>query len=129
MAGDMKATTRLFLCGGNGGMWQQRIFYVFKDELARGDVPKSVQCYMHESGATEEEARGYIKEMIGDAWKKLNKERTLANSQFSREYIEYAANMARMAQFMYGEGDGHGRPEITKSHQSSLLFNPIKGTK
>ncbi|KAI3687932.1 hypothetical protein L1987_81637 [Smallanthus sonchifolius] len=99
------------------------------DELARGDVPKSVQCYMHESGATEEEARGYIKEMIRDAWKKLNKERTLANSQFSREYIEYAANTARMAQFMYGEGDGHGRPEITKSHISSLLFNPIQGTK
>ncbi|KAI3687945.1 hypothetical protein L1987_81650 [Smallanthus sonchifolius] len=99
------------------------------DELARGDIPKSVQCYMHESGATEEEARGYIKEMIRDAWKKLNKERALANSQFSREYIEYATNMARMAQFMYGEGDGHGRPEITKSHLSSLLFNPIQGTK
>ncbi|KAI3687971.1 hypothetical protein L1987_81676 [Smallanthus sonchifolius] len=99
------------------------------DELARGDAPKSVQCYMHENGATEEEARGYIKEMIRDAWKKLNKERALANSQFSREYIEYAANMARMAQFMYREGDGHGSPEITKSHLSSLLFNPIKGTK
>ncbi|KAI3687934.1 hypothetical protein L1987_81639 [Smallanthus sonchifolius] len=56
---------------------------------------------MHESGATEEEARGYIKEMIRDAWKKLNKERALANSQVSREYIEYATNMARMAQFIW----------------------------
>ncbi|KAI3687944.1 hypothetical protein L1987_81649 [Smallanthus sonchifolius] len=86
-------------------------------------------CHMHESGATEEEARGYIKEMIRDAWKKLNKERALANSQVSREYIEYATNMARMAQFMYGEGDGHGRPEIIKSHISSLIFNPIQVTK
>ncbi|CAF1919845.1 BnaC02g34480D [Brassica napus] len=25
------------------------------DELARGDVLKSVQCYMHEAGASEEE--------------------------------------------------------------------------
>ncbi|KAJ0848853.1 putative R-linalool synthase [Helianthus annuus] len=99
------------------------------DELARGDIPKSIQCYMHESGATEEEARKYIKEMIRDTWKKLNKERTRANSQFSREYVEYASNMARMAQFMYGEGDGHGRPDITKSHLSSLLFNAIEGTK
>ncbi|XP_076938731.1 R-linalool synthase QH5, chloroplastic-like [Bidens hawaiensis] len=95
------------------------------DELARGDVPKSIQCYMHESGATEEEARKYIKELIADAWKKLNKERMLANTQFSREHIEYASNMARMAQFMYGKGDGHGRPDITKAYLSSLLFSPI----
>ncbi|KAI3822626.1 hypothetical protein L1987_10221 [Smallanthus sonchifolius] len=99
------------------------------DEMARGYIQQSVQCHMRESGATEEEARGYIKEMIWDTWKKLNKERALANSQFSREYIEYAANMARMAQFMYGEGDGHGRPEIIKSHISSLIFNPIQVTK
>ncbi|KAM0045455.1 putative R-linalool synthase [Helianthus debilis subsp. tardiflorus] len=67
--------------------------------------------------------------MIRDTWKKLNKERTRANSPFSREYVEYASNMAGMAQFMYGEGDGHGRPDITKSHLSSLLFNAIEGTK
>ncbi|KAI3687969.1 hypothetical protein L1987_81674 [Smallanthus sonchifolius] len=47
------------------------------DEMARGYIQQSVQCHMHESGATEEEARGYIKEMIRDAWKKLNKERAL----------------------------------------------------
>ncbi|XP_076947145.1 R-linalool synthase QH5, chloroplastic-like [Bidens hawaiensis] len=95
------------------------------DELARGDTPKSIQCYMHESGATEEEARRYIKDMIRDIWKKINKERTRANSQFSREFVEYASNLARMAQFMYQEGDGHARPEITKSYLSSLLFSPI----
>ncbi|KAK9076995.1 hypothetical protein SSX86_005330 [Deinandra increscens subsp. villosa] len=27
------------------------------EEIARGDIPKSIQCYMHESGATEDEAR------------------------------------------------------------------------
>ncbi|KAF2318688.1 hypothetical protein GH714_010079 [Hevea brasiliensis] len=27
------------------------------DELKRGDVPKSIQCYMHETGASEAEAR------------------------------------------------------------------------
>nr|AMP42990.1 putative monoterpene synthase [Xanthium strumarium] len=95
------------------------------DELTRGDIPKSIQCYMYESGATEEEAIKYIKDMIRDTWKKLNKKRMRANSQYSREYVEYASNMARMAQFMYGEGDGHGRPDITKSQLSSLLFNPI----
>ncbi|XP_076911475.1 R-linalool synthase QH1, chloroplastic-like [Bidens hawaiensis] len=98
------------------------------DELARGDVPKSIQCYMHETGETEE-ARKYIKKMIRGMWKKLNKERARANSQLSREFVEYASNLARMAQFMYGKGDGHARPDITKSYLSSLLFNPILGTK
>ena len=43
--------------------------------MARGDIPKSIQCYMHESGATEEEARSHIKMLISKTWKKLNKER------------------------------------------------------
>ncbi|MFS7919920.1 putative R-linalool synthase [Helianthus anomalus] len=97
------------------------------DELARGDVSKSIQCYMHESGSTEEEAREYIKELILETWKKLNKERAHANSQFSRDFIEYATNIPRMALFMYSDGDGHGRPDLTKSHISSLFFNPVQG--
>ncbi|KAF3432677.1 hypothetical protein FNV43_RR23779 [Rhamnella rubrinervis] len=31
------------------------------DELKRGDVVKSIQCYMHQSGASEEDAREHIK--------------------------------------------------------------------
>nr|AGB05615.1 sesquiterpene synthase 6 [Valeriana officinalis] len=30
------------------------------DELKRGDNPKSIQCYMHEKGVSEEKAREYI---------------------------------------------------------------------
>ncbi|KAI3515699.1 hypothetical protein L1887_14602 [Cichorium endivia] len=97
------------------------------DESARGDIPKSVQCYMHETGAKENEARRYIENLIDETWKKLNKERVGANSQFSREFIDGATNLARMAQFMYGDGDRHGRPELTRPHVLSLLFNPIQG--
>ncbi|KAI3822002.1 hypothetical protein L1987_09583 [Smallanthus sonchifolius] len=99
------------------------------DELERGDTSKAIQCYMHESGATEEEARRHIKELIMETWKKLNKERAHADSQFLREFVEYATNIPRMALFMYSEGDGHGRPDITKSHVSSLFINPIQGVK
>nr|XP_043612987.1 R-linalool synthase QH1, chloroplastic-like [Erigeron canadensis] len=95
------------------------------DEMARGDVPKSIQCYMYESGASEEEARLHIKNLIIKTWKKLNKERASAKSEFSREFIDCATNLSRMAQFMYYEGDGHGRPDVTKSHVLSLLFKPI----
>ncbi|GJZ59967.1 R-linalool synthase QH1, chloroplastic-like protein isoform X2 [Tanacetum coccineum] len=99
------------------------------DEMARGDIPKSIQCYMHESGASEDDARMYIKTLIRDTWKKLNKEREGADSKFAREFNECATNLARMAQFMYGEGDGHGRPHVTKSHVLSLLINPIQMVK
>lgn len=77
--------------------------------MARGDNPKSIQCYMHENGATEEEAREHMKALINNTWMKLNKERASANSQFSREFIDCAMNIARMTRFMYGKGDGHGR--------------------
>ncbi|PWA73563.1 terpene synthase 7 [Artemisia annua] len=97
------------------------------DEIARGDTPKAVQCYMHESGASEAEARTYIKMMMDETWKKLNKERAHANSQFFREYINYAADVVRTAQLMYGKGDGHGSPYILKDVISSLFFNPVQG--
>ncbi|GKB80302.1 R-linalool synthase QH1, chloroplastic-like protein [Tanacetum coccineum] len=97
------------------------------DELARGDTSKSIQCYMHERGATEDEARTYIKNLIMETWKKLNKERASANSQFSQEFFDHATNIPRMAQFMYSEGDGHGRPDLIKGHVFSLLFNPSQG--
>nr|GEX36041.1 R-linalool synthase QH1, chloroplastic-like [Tanacetum cinerariifolium] len=98
------------------------------DELARGDTSKSIQCYMHERGATEDEARTYIKNLIMETWKKLNKERASANSQFSQEFFDHATNIPRMAQFMYSEGDGHGRPDLIKGHVFSLLFKPSQGT-
>ncbi|KAI3515703.1 hypothetical protein L1887_14606 [Cichorium endivia] len=101
--------------------------YSFKDESARGDVPKSIQCYMHETGATKNEARSYIEQLINKTWKNLNKETTRADSQFSREFNDAATNLARMAQFMYGEGDRYGRPKLIRAHVLSLLFNPIQG--
>ncbi|KAI7745575.1 LOW QUALITY PROTEIN: hypothetical protein M8C21_001848, partial [Ambrosia artemisiifolia] len=97
------------------------------DEMERGDTPKSVQCYMNETGATEEEARMYVKNLILNTWKKLNKERAgVINSQFLKEITECGTNLGRMAQFMYHVGDGHGhRPDVTKSHVLSLLVNPL----
>ncbi|KAL8191604.1 hypothetical protein R6Q57_028335 [Mikania cordata] len=99
----------------------------YTDEMEKGDTPKSVQCYMHESGATEEEARMYVKKLILNTWKKLNKERSdVVNSQFLKEFTECGTNLARMARFMYHKGDGHGyRAHVTKSHIDLLLVNPM----
>ncbi|XXG69517.1 hypothetical protein AAC387_Pa06g2362 [Persea americana] len=42
------------------------------EELKRGDVPKSIQCYMHEASVTEEVARDHIMVLFRETWKKLN---------------------------------------------------------
>ncbi|KAK3000018.1 hypothetical protein RJ639_024435 [Escallonia herrerae] len=96
-----------------------------QDELQRGDNPKSIQCYMHETGASEEDAREHIRHLISETWKKMNADR-VASSLFNQTFIGAAINLARMAQFMYQHGDGHGiEDRETKERVLSLLINPI----
>lgn len=98
-----------------------------QDELKRGDVPKSIQCYMHETGASEDEARRHIKVLIEEAWEQLNKDR-LENSTLSRAFIEVCTNLARIGVCLYQYGDdGHGGAQEgeSKNRILSLLVNPI----
>ncbi|XP_065876699.1 terpene synthase 10-like [Euphorbia lathyris] len=95
------------------------------DEMKRGDVPKSIQCYMNESGLSEEKAREHIHYLIGETWKKMNEEQHKDNP-FSKTYIDIAMNLARMAQCMYQHGDGHGIQDYeTKDRVLSLLVQPL----
>nr|QWQ79594.1 TPS36 [Juglans sigillata] len=66
-------------------------------ELKRGDIPKSIQCYMNETGANEKDAREHIRYLIGEAWMKMNKERATSSS-FSQAFMAYAMSVARTAQ-------------------------------
>ncbi|KAL8255769.1 hypothetical protein R6Q59_030836 [Mikania micrantha] len=83
---------------------------------------------MHETGATEVEAREYIKRLIVETWKKLNKERQNAiGSELPHEFIECVTNLARMGHFMYTDGDKHGKPDMFKPYALSLFVDPILG--
>ncbi|KAG8368601.1 hypothetical protein BUALT_Bualt15G0062400 [Buddleja alternifolia] len=95
------------------------------DEMKRGDVPKSIQCYMNETGASREEAQEYVRFLIRETYKKTNEKR-VADSPFSEAFIRCAVDVGRMAQYMYQHGDGHGiqNTEI-RDRISSLLFEPI----
>ncbi|KAJ0806184.1 putative lyase [Helianthus annuus] len=97
------------------------------DEQEIGDAPKSIQCYMHESGTSEVEARECIKELIVETWKKLNKERQAIGSELPHEFIECVRNLARMGHFMYTDGDKHGKPDMFKPYALSLYVDPILG--
>ena len=96
-----------------------------QDELKRGDVPKSIQCYMHETGSSEENAREYIKCLIRETWKKMNEDRA-KDSPFSQTFIGAAINLARISQCIYQYGDGYGIPDgETKDNILSLVIEPI----
>lgn len=98
-----------------------------QDELKRGDVTKSIQCYMYENGASELEAREHIKDLIRETWKELNEECAAARSLFPETFVELSMNITRMAQCTYLHGDGFGREdfETTVDQVLSLLVTHI----
>ncbi|XP_010417166.1 PREDICTED: tricyclene synthase, chloroplastic isoform X2 [Camelina sativa] len=104
-------------------------FATSQDELARGDVYKSIQCYMNETGASEEKACLYLRQMIQDLWDEMNNEKMAhhSSSLLHHDFIETVMNLTRMSQCMYQYGDGHGSPEKAKivDRVMSLLFNPV----
>ncbi|KAL8042389.1 hypothetical protein ABFX02_09G047300 [Erythranthe guttata] len=98
------------------------------DEMKRGDVPKSIECYMNESGVGREEAEEYVRCLINETWKEMNEElRVITDSPlFERDFVRSAVDLGRMAQYMYQHGDGHGIqfPQM-KERIISLLFEPF----
>ncbi|KAG7944364.1 hypothetical protein I3843_15G097200 [Carya illinoinensis] len=95
------------------------------DELKRGDNPKSIQCYMNDTGASEEDARQYMKSLISATWKTINGN-LIASSPFSKTFNEIATNTARVSLFMYQHGDGHGIVDReTKDRVLALFIHPI----
>lgn len=81
---------------------------------------------MNDTGASEHEARRYIKELIIGSWKKMNEIQTLNSSPFiSKDFIEIALNLARISQTVYQHGDGHTvEDHETKDRVLSLFIKP-----
>ncbi|CAK9316321.1 unnamed protein product [Citrullus colocynthis] len=95
------------------------------DEEKRGDVLKSIQCYMNDTGVLESDAREYMRHLIHETWKKLNKAE-IQNIALPQVFIKISKNLARMAQCMYQYGDGHGiEHQETKDRVMSLLIDSI----
>nr|QIZ63908.1 TPS [Primula forbesii] len=97
------------------------------DEMKRGDVLKSIQCYMHETGASEEAARKHMKHLINESWMDINKYLLSEESpSISKTFIGTAMNLVRMAQCMYQFGDGHSSQDNeTQNRVLSLIIDPI----
>ncbi|CAL9128528.1 unnamed protein product [Musa textilis] len=90
-------------------------------ELARGDVPKSIQCCMYERNVSEDVARENVRELIRADWRPLNGDRT-SSSPLEEYFKSVAINIPRMAQLLYEYGDGYGIPDGETKNQVKLLF-------
>ncbi|KAI3973687.1 hypothetical protein MKX01_031107 [Papaver californicum] len=96
-----------------------------EDELERGDVAKSIQCYMHETGASESIAREHVQHLISSTWKKMNTSLSASRDVFPSSFINTVLNIARMGQYMYQYGDGHGIPNgEAKDRIMSIIVKP-----
>ncbi|CAN1779558.1 Alpha-terpineol synthase, chloroplastic [Linum perenne] len=80
-----------------------------KGELERGDVLKSVECYMKEKDASEEVARDHIEKLISETWKMLNQEILVVPVDGSSSspplmqpsFVTMAVDVVRASHFMY----------------------------
>ncbi|XP_059664108.1 probable terpene synthase 9, partial [Cornus florida] len=96
-----------------------------KAEMVRGDVAKSIQCYMIKEGKSEDEARDHIKGLIKSSWRKLN-EASLRKFGPKSSIVTMSLSMARTALCIFQHGDGIGTSfGVTKDLLTSLIVTPI----
>ncbi|KAI3955734.1 hypothetical protein MKW98_006094 [Papaver atlanticum] len=96
------------------------------DELKRGDVPKSIQCYMKHAGVSEYMARKHIKHLVNETWKKICTNESKALSIFPKSYINAMKNITRASQSYYSPGDGFGIPDThLKDWILAMIVEPI----
>lgn len=78
-------------------------------------------CHMTEANVTEEVAKKFIKRMITDVWTQINNVSTSLSPS-----IKHITNMARVAHFIYHNGDGFGiQDRETRDQVLVLLVHPL----
>nr|AHI50307.1 ocimene synthase [Erythranthe cardinalis] len=97
-----------------------------KAELERGDAPSSILCYMKDANVTEEEARDHTRNIITSSWKKINGIFINTTPHSQQQMIKYIVNTARVANFIYQNGDGFGVQDgETRQQVLSCLIEPL----
>ncbi|XXG62967.1 hypothetical protein AAC387_Pa05g1249 [Persea americana] len=91
-------------------------------ELERGDVLKSIQCYMHEAHVSEAIAREHIRRLTDETRKKINQE-YVTGCLFPRHFADAAIGLIRRAETVYHKGDGFGDPTSEIDGQVTSLVD------
>lgn len=96
-------------------------------EVERGDAPSSIVCHMREANVTEKQGREHIKKLISESWKKINGEVLMRRFPKRQQKMKrYIVNTARVATFIYQNGDGFGvQDRETRDQVLSCLIHPV----
>ncbi|KAL9275107.1 Isoprene synthase, chloroplastic-like protein [Drosera capensis] len=96
-------------------------------EQERGEAAKSINCYIHTTGAPVEDARKHMKSVIQENWKKFNKVAYGDSPPFSKAFLELIANFPRCCTPMYSRGDGLGtHDDKVISYLMEVLLQPAE---
>lgn len=96
-----------------------------KDEQERGHVASSIECYMKQYGASEEEAIEELKKQLTDAWKDINEE-CLNPTPVPKPLVARILNYARVIAVLYKDVDGYtNAPIALKDSVASVLVDPV----
>ncbi|KAL5708833.1 hypothetical protein ACHQM5_019589 [Ranunculus cassubicifolius] len=97
----------------------------YEAEMERGDVSKSVQCYMNEKSVSEEEAKEHVTCLLHRYWKELNE--ACVTTSLPKSVTNMALNMARASHSIFEYGDGIGTSDgVTKDRAIALFVNPFE---
>ncbi|XP_051115877.1 viridiflorene synthase-like [Andrographis paniculata] len=99
----------------------------YKREHNESGFPNtSIDCYMKDYGATEEEAMAKFRELADDALMKMNREWVITKGE-PREFLKLALNYARATFISYNQGTDaitYSETGLRKDIEA-VLFNPI----
>ncbi|KAH9743793.1 alpha-humulene/(-)-(E)-beta-caryophyllene synthase [Citrus sinensis] len=95
-----------------------------KFEQSRGHVASSVECYMKQYEATEEEAYNELRKQVSNAWKDINED-CLRPTVVPMPLLMRILNLTRDADVTYKYDDGYTFAEVLKDFIASLFINPV----
>ncbi|KAI9186809.1 hypothetical protein LWI28_021191 [Acer negundo] len=96
-----------------------------KFEQKRGHVASSVECFMNQHGATEEETYNEFWKQVRSAWKDINEE-CLLPTVVPMPLLTRILNLARVIDVIYKDEDGYTHAGgFLKDFVASLLTNPV----
>ncbi|KAK3228917.1 hypothetical protein Dsin_000798 [Dipteronia sinensis] len=97
-----------------------------KFERERGHIPSSVECYMKQYGASQEETYEEFNKQVKSSWKDVNEECLKLGQHLPRPLLMCILNFTRTTHLIYDGDDNFTRVgKQMQAHIASLLVDPV----
>ena len=128
---DMNAKTPMLMATNMSHLYPQKILFsaafrfCLQFEQKRGHPPSSVECYVKQYDATEEEAYAKFRTQIVESWKDMNEE-CLEPRDVPMPLLMCVVNIARVMDALYEDEDHYTHAGgLMKDLIKSLFIDPV----